>query len=412
MKKILIINHFAGIPKKNESSMRHFYIAKKFNNNGFDCSIITSKNSYVSNKKIIENEKLFNGVKYFFIDEKNFKKNNLFIKLLRMFNFSFNLFYYLFLNRRKHKVDLVYASSPDLFTCLVSYLYSKSISAKFFLEIRDIWPLSQIEIHNFSRNHPLIFLLTKIEIFLHRKADIVISNLPQYQNYLEDNDINYKRYYHLPQMIDFKYYSSYQAKNLSKNHENIFRSFDNVGIYAGTIGTYYGIEHLINSLRLSNEANDNNLALIIVGSGDFKVMALSLIKKYRIKNIFVIDQVNRSYLSTLLNKSTFAILSFPEKDNLYKYGIASLKMFDYIYYKIPILSIGLFTKYSILKNAKYKFDASFGSIKKINHQFDVLSKLSLEKRNKIGEENFDILKSNFSTDLIDDFIFETHKILN
>jgi hypothetical protein len=113
-----------------------------------------------------------------------------------------------------------------------------------------------------------------------------------------------------------------------------------------------------------------------------------------------------------LTKSTFAILSFPEKDNLYKYGIASLKMFDYIYFKIPILSIGLFTKYSILKNAKYKFDASFGSIKKINHQFDVLSKLSLEKRNKIGEENFDILKSNFSTDLIDDFIFETHKILN
>ena len=113
MKKILIINHFAGIPKKNESSMRHFYIAKKFNNNGFDCSIITSKNSYVSNKKIIENEKLFNGVKYFFIDEKNFKKNNLFIKLLRMFNFSFNLFYYLFLNRRKHKVDLVVVSSSD-----------------------------------------------------------------------------------------------------------------------------------------------------------------------------------------------------------------------------------------------------------------------------------------------------------
>ena len=213
-------------------------------------------------------------------------------------------------------------------------------------------------------------------------------------------------------MIDFKYYNSYSNKNLSKSHENIFKTYENVGIYAGTIGKYYGIEHLIHALKLYNEDKSNNLALIIVGSGDFKITALELIKKNKINNIFVLDQVDKSYLSTLLTQSKFAILSFPEKDNLYKYGIASLKMFDYIYFKIPILSIGFFTKYSILKNAKYKFDASFGSIKEIKHQFDVLSKLSLEDRNKIGKENFDFLKSSFSTYLINDFFHETVEILN
>ena len=48
------------------------------------------------------------------------------------------------------KVDIVYASSPDLFSSLVAYYIAKRKKAKFILEIRDIWPLSQISLHKFS----------------------------------------------------------------------------------------------------------------------------------------------------------------------------------------------------------------------------------------------------------------------
>ena len=52
---LLFINHFAGIPKKSDASLRHFNIAKiqqKYNN---QCSIITSSKSYQSQEKLIEN---------------------------------------------------------------------------------------------------------------------------------------------------------------------------------------------------------------------------------------------------------------------------------------------------------------------------------------------------------------------
>ena len=45
-KKIFFINHFAGIPKINERSMRHFILAEAANSNGFDSYIITSQNHY------------------------------------------------------------------------------------------------------------------------------------------------------------------------------------------------------------------------------------------------------------------------------------------------------------------------------------------------------------------------------
>ena len=93
-----------------------------------------------------------------------------------MFGFSFNLFKYLFFNKKFGKVDYVIASSPDLFTGFISYLFAKKHLSKFIFEVRDIWPLSQIELHNFSKYHPMIIIFKFIENLLHRKADIVISN--------------------------------------------------------------------------------------------------------------------------------------------------------------------------------------------------------------------------------------------
>ena len=36
---------------------------------------------------------------------------------------------------------------------------------------------------------------------------------------------------------------------LEQPHLNIFKSFKNVGIYAGTIGHYYGLDNIIKSLK-------------------------------------------------------------------------------------------------------------------------------------------------------------------
>ena len=67
--KILIVNHFAGIPKYADYSLRHYYFAQYFNEKNFDCSIITSKQNYQSTKKIDSDSKIINNINYFFVDE-------------------------------------------------------------------------------------------------------------------------------------------------------------------------------------------------------------------------------------------------------------------------------------------------------------------------------------------------------
>ena len=390
--KVVIINHFAGIPNFFESSLRHYYFAKHIKDKNLDCSIITSSKTYQSSNKVDKSKLLINDVEYFFIDEPDINSKNLFSKLIKMFGFSFNLFKYLFFNQKFNNVDFVIASSPDLFTGFISYLFARKKSSKFIFEVRDIWPLSQIELHNFSKYHPMIVIFKFIENLLHRKADIVISNLPYYQQYLNDSGLKYNQYYYIPQVVDLEYYDNHYKKiELHSNHQKIFDIYDNVGIYAGTIGKYYGIDNLINALSLCN----NSLAIILMGDGDFKNEAEKLKKKRNLNNLFIINSQEKSYLFSLFQKCSFGIVSFPEK-KLYSYGIASLKMLDYLYAKLPILMIGPFDKYSILSNSKNKHSSKFGDINGIANQYKNLCEIDSEDKVNIGLENHQLLEKNAS----------------
>ncbi|MAV65138.1 MAG: glycosyltransferase WbuB [Pelagibacteraceae bacterium TMED124] len=390
--KILFINHFAGIPQKSDASLRHFNIARLQQRDNHQCSIITSSKSYQSKQKINTPQIFFDEIEYFFIDEFDSNKKNLFIKLLRMFSFSINLFWYFKKNYEKHNPDIVYASSPDLMTCLVAYYFSKKKHAKFVFEIRDIWPKSQVDLHNFSEKNPIIIFLKKIEIFLHNKSDKVVSNLPNYHNYLKKSAFSVNNYIHLPQFLDIKYYNkNYTECNISKEHQKIFHSFDHVCIFAGTIGSYYGINFMIDSIQSFNSSSDKKLALILIGDGDYRTKAENYLKKNNINDVFIIGTKNKSYLFNLIKKCSFSILSFPEKE-IYQYGIASLKMFDYLYSGIPILMIGPFDKYSILKKSKNQFKSKFGILNEMLNEYHKLCNLDKAKRNEIKEDYKNILE--------------------
>lgn len=390
--KVIIINHFAGIPKVNEASLRHYNFAKYFQNRGIDCSIVTSKQNYQKYDSMDDAIDSIKDIEYLFVDEPIVKSKSLFSKLARMFGFSFNLYKDLFFKKPFNQVDYVIASSPDLFTTFVAYLFAKKKSSKFILEIRDIWPLSQVELHNFSQKHPMILILKFIENLLHRKAEIIISNLPYYDQYLIDNSMQYNKYYYIPQVVDVEYYQkNYQKTELDKEHLKIFKTYTCVGIYAGTIGKYYGIKNMIKALSLI----DKKMALILMGEGDYKVAAIKLKKEYNLDNLFIIDGSQKSYLFSILDRCSFGIVSFPDK-NIYRYGIASLKMFDYLYAKIPLLMMGPFSKYSILKNMSIQYKAKFLDIDGIANQFNKLYKIDKQARKDIANESHNLLNKEAS----------------
>ena len=163
-------------------------------------------------------------------------------------------------------------------------------------------------------------------------------------------------------------------------------------IYAGTIGKFYGINFMIDSIKSSNLNNNKKLALILIGDGDYKTEAENYLEKNNINDIFIFGTQSKSYLFSLIKKCSFSILSLPENET-HEYGIASLKMVDYLYAGIPILMIGPFDKYSILGKSSYQFKSKFGNINEMMNEYQKLYNLDQAKKDKIKKDYKNILEN-------------------
>jgi hypothetical protein len=396
VKNIVFINHFAGVPGINERSLRHFILSKNSISNGDKSTIITSQNHYQSLKKDYyshNNTIDIDGINFIFIKESSYNKVNLLTKFFKMISFSKNLFFaFLFRKIKLDRVDIVYASSPDLFSSLVAYYIAKRKKAKFILEIRDIWPLSQIVIHKFSPKHPVILLMRSIELFLLKKSDHIISTLNNYKLYLDENNIK-TEYTFVPQVVN----NTFIKEKISINIP--YANFEKVGIYAGSVGSLYRIENFINSFPVHLK---DKICIIIIGDGDRWKEIKRLIDKKNLPNFFITNSQPRSILQNYYDIADFGISIHPVEAELHKYGFSPLKIIDYMNAKLPILFVGdssLFDDNSLKGLIESKFDE-----KALIESFISILELSKEEMIDMGNDNYNFVNNNNSIDVIKDNI--------
>jgi len=72
------------------------------------------------------------------------------------------------------RVDVVIGTSPQFFTALGAFLVSRLKNCPFVFELRDLWPDS-IKAVGAITNSFILRMLSKIEFFLYKKADLIIS---------------------------------------------------------------------------------------------------------------------------------------------------------------------------------------------------------------------------------------------
>jgi glycosyltransferase involved in cell wall biosynthesis len=87
---------------------------------------------------------------------------------------SFAISAILYATFRNLRTDVVVATSPQLFTGLVGYWLSRLRRVPFIFEVRDLWPDS-IAALGVVRESILIRLLRRVEMFLYRKADHIVT---------------------------------------------------------------------------------------------------------------------------------------------------------------------------------------------------------------------------------------------
>ena len=323
-KHIWIINEYAGSPYYG-MEYRHYYLAKELIKLGYKVTIISSTYSHLFKNFPKPGKENIDGIDYLWLKTLKYGNAHSKKRVLKWFIFSCKL---LRLPFKLSKPDVIIVSPMATTPVLPAWLLSKYYKAKFVFEVKDIWPQTLVEIGGYKPNHLFIKFLKKLEIFALKKADYIISNLFNYQQYLDENKIK-KQFYWISNGIDLE-----ELQNIEPLNDEIRNKIPKdkfiVG-YAGTIGAANAVDVLLES---SKYIDNDNIVFVIVGDGQEKQ---KLINNYKNNDhIIFIDSIAKKQIQSLLQLFDVCYIGW-RNINIYKYGISANKIYDYMYSSKPIL---------------------------------------------------------------------------
>lgn len=383
-KNIWIINHYA-IPPSIGGLNRHYYFAKELISRGYNVRIFTSSAIHNTDINMIENDVLFSdisvdGITYTYIKSSSYKGNGL-ARIKNMFGFAF-----LVQKIKKHfsteKPDIIYTSSPDLFTAFSAEILAKRLNIPCICEIRDLWPLSIVEYKNMSPRNPIIVALYMLEKWIYRKASALIFTMEGGKQYVIDKKWNKKidtnKIFNVNNGVDLERYedniNEFVIDDSDLNNEETFKI-----IYCGSIREANNIGLLVDVAK--KFGNEEKIQFIMFGGGED-------IEKYRqrcenenIKNVVFKGQVNKKYIPYILSKSNLNILNY-KNVNTWKYGGSQNKMFEYMASGKPLLST-IKMGYSLIERYNCGVEIEEQNIENIYLAINNIKNLCIDKYNKM-----------------------------
>lgn len=392
-KNIWIINQYLTTPELNGDGYRHYYLAKEFEKKGYDITLITSSFSHVPSKNISFKglfKILDNDVRTLVVKGNRFTNSKGVPRILSWLIFCGLLFFIPI--KKLPKPDYIVVSSMSILPVLnvVYYFKKKFPKTKFILEIRDIWPLTLVELGGYSDRNVFVKFLAWVEKLGYRSADHIVSVLVNADKHIENvlgrNDFKYSwisNGYNLETLKGEEKIGDYLDGNIPKDKFVIG--------YAGTLGKANALDYLVNAVQ----DIPDNICLCILGSGNEKENLKCLDNS---KKVVFLDKVPKSQVLPFLKRCNLLYIGL-HNVKLFDFGISPQKIFDYMNAARPILLAGEFLDNPVSKG-KCGFVIPSENTEKLRESIISISQMDKAKLDKLGSIGKEYLLENFTYDIL------------
>jgi len=332
---IFLINHYAGSPETG-MEYRPYYLAQEWIKAGHRVTILAANYSHLRKKnpqfQSDIKEEIIDNITYIWINTPKYKGNGI-ARTNNMFTFIKKTLFKASYFVKKYKPDVVIASSTYPSDNYVARKMAKLSGAKYIYEVHDLWPLSPMELGKMSKAHPFIIAMQHAENFAYRKADAIISILPNTKAYMVSKGFPEKKWFHIPNGININEWEK-SDKTLPADYQYFFDQIKHKTIIGYTGG--HAISNSLDTLiKTANILKDkNNIVFVLVGNGNEKKNLKQQAKK--LNNVFFLDPLPKKNIPALLNKMDILFIGW-NKSPLYRFGISPNKIFDYMMAGKPII---------------------------------------------------------------------------
>jgi colanic acid biosynthesis glycosyl transferase WcaI len=186
------------------------------------------------------------------------------------------------------KPDVVIATSPQFFVAVAGYVISRLKRAKFIFEVRDLWP-EEIVAVGAIKNKFVIGLLEKIEMFLYKKADLIVAVAQGTLEILQRRGISGDKMVLLPNGVDIEHFRGVKQGQDIKKELGLSSKF--VVGYIGTHGMAHKLDIVLETASLLREQED--IAFLFVGDGAEKEKLISQARCMSLRNVIFHPQIPR-----------------------------------------------------------------------------------------------------------------------
>lgn len=228
--------------------------------------------------------------------------------------------------------DIVIATSPQFFTACAGYLASRLRGVPFVFELRDLWPDS-IRAVGALRQEPLLAGLEKLELFLYRKAAMIVAVTNSFKHRLADRGIDPAKIHVVTNGADLRLFRPRSTDTQLVRQLGLGGKF--VAGYVGTHGLAHGLETLLEAARLLRDEGRDDIHLLFLGNGARKAALHARAREMVLPKVTFLETVSRSEVArywSLLDASVIHL----RKADLFSTVIPS-KLFESMAMGIPVL---------------------------------------------------------------------------
>jgi glycosyltransferase involved in cell wall biosynthesis len=206
-----------------------------------------------------------------------------------------------FMTRRP---DVVVGTSPQFFCAVAGYLLSCIKRVPFVFEVRDIWPQSAVEL-GALRNPWLIRLLEAIEIFLYRRAALIVIVADSSRPYLLAKGIASEKIKMIPNGIDAQYLAlTSESPDVLREELEVQGKF--VVSYIGTHGMSHALDTVLRAAKALEAESD--VHFLLVGEGAEKDNLKKLAADLQLRNVAFMKEQPRDRLLAFYRASDVSLV--------------------------------------------------------------------------------------------------------
>lgn len=394
---IWYIHPYAGGPGVGRYD-RPYHLAKNWEGLGRSTVVITPNNHHLLDSARESGIEDISGVTYRFLSAPAYRGNGI-GRIFNMFWFTVQLLLRCPSIAREHGgPSMVIASSPHPYVFLASRIIALRYKAISVFEVRDLWPLSLVELAGVSPRHPLVRLTAWLEKYAYRKADFVVSLLPCTFDYMQPLGVTEDRWRYIPNGVESDPVYPVADTLVSEQCIELAREWRCDGrlviVYTGALGRPNYVETLLYAMRKLSETG-SRLSAIIVGRGELKEKLVTLVAELGLEScVAIFDQIPKSSIHALLKVVDAGYISL-RPEPIFRFGVSPNKIFDYMLASLPIIS-AVNAGNDLVMDADCGYSVDPGSALSIANVLADFENLSDVQRRKLGENGFRFVMCNHS----------------